>query len=214
MFRSVEAMFGRTRAGARDLRGIETSMGWTRPANVVSCAEPGRENGATMKQIYSATVLVATMILTLLVFPAVTGAGPAKGTITFKSKSGSVVVEIKHAFLVKGPDMVTGKPMRRVVLSVADVGPALDKCATMMCSDGGIGEGMTIDFDAGPRVNYWFVANDQRVQYSGTADPASVKLTTNTANRIAGTWDLDATAAGGPVMHLQFDAALTKELKK
>ena len=73
---------------------------------------------------------------------------------------------------------------------------------------------MTIDFDAGPRVNYWFVANDQRVQYSGTADPASVKLTTDSPSRIAGTWDLDAAAAGGPVVHVQFDAALAKVLKK
>jgi hypothetical protein len=44
--------------------------------------------------------------------------------------------------------------------------------------------------------------------------PASVKLTTNTPTRLAGTWDLDATAAGGPVVHVTFDAALVKELKK
>jgi len=167
-----------------------------------------------MKQICSSRLLVVTMIAMLAVFAATADAGPAKGTITFKSKSGSVVVDVKHAFLVKGPDVVSGKTIRRVVLSVADIAPAIDKCASMMCSDGGIGEGMTVDFDAGPRVNYWFVANDQRVQYSGTADPASVKLSSNTPNRVAGTWDLDATAAGGPMIHVQFDAALTKELKK
>ena len=33
-----------------------------------------------------------------------------------------------------------------------------------MCSDGGIEEGMTIDLDAGERVNYWFVANGQLVR--------------------------------------------------
>ena len=167
-----------------------------------------------MKQICASTKLAVTMIITLAGFIAAAAADPAKGKITFKSKSGAVVVEVKHAFLVKGPDVVTGQTMRRVVLSVADVGPALNKCNDMGCSDGGIGEGMTIDFDAGPRINYWFVANDQRVQYSGTADPKSVKLTTNTPGRLAGTWELDASAAGGPVVHVEFDAALVKELKK
>jgi hypothetical protein len=68
--------------------------------------------------------------------------------------------------------------------------------------------------DAGPRINYWFVGRDQLVQYSGTADPASVKLTTNTPARLAGTWDLDASGAGGPVIKVQFDATMIKELKK
>jgi hypothetical protein len=63
------------------------------------------------------------------------------------------------------------------VLSATDVGAALKTCASMSCSDGGIGDGMTIDFDAGARINYWFVGKDQLVQHSGTADPTSVKLT-------------------------------------
>jgi hypothetical protein len=37
------------------------------------------------------------------------------------------------------------------------------KCENMMCSDGGIEEGMTIDLDTGERVNCWFVANGQLV---------------------------------------------------
>jgi hypothetical protein len=152
--------------------------------------------------------------LGLAVLASTASAEPAKGTLTFKSKSGPVVVEVKHAYLVKGPDMVSGKTIRRLVLSTADVGAALKKCASMTCSDGGIGDGMTIDFDAGPRVNYWFVAKDQLVQHSGTADPASVTLTTNTPDRVAGQWDLDASAGGGPVIKVEFDAALLKTLAK
>ena len=68
----------------------------------------------------------------------------------------------------------------------------------MMCCDGDIVEGMTIDLDAGARLNYWFVADDQRVQYSGTAEPSSLKLSVDTPQRVAGGWDLDARAAGGP----------------
>ena len=142
------------------------------------------------------------------------GAGEAKGTITYKSKAGAIVVTIKHAYLVKGPDVVSGKTIRRVVLSVADVAAKLSACGTMLCSDGDIGEGMTIDFDAGPRLNYWFVGNNQLVQYSGTAEPASLKLTADTSQRIAGRWDIDESAAGGPRVQIEFDAPLVKEVTK
>ena len=141
-------------------------------------------------------------------------AGDAKGTITYSAKSGPIVVAVKHAYLVKGPDFVSGKTIRRVVLSVADVGPKLGACATMMCSDGDITEGMTIDFDAGPRLNFWFVGNNQLVQYSGTAEPSSLKLTTDTPQRLAGKWDFDGSAAGGPKVQIEFDAPLVKEITK
>ena len=141
-------------------------------------------------------------------------AGEAKGTITYKSKAGAIVVAIRHAYLVRGPDVVSGKTIRRVVLSVADVSAKLSACGTMLCSDGDITEGMTIDFDAGPRLNYWFVGNNQLVQYSGTAEPASLKLITDTPQRLAGTWDFDESAAGGPRVQVEFDAPLVKEVTK
>lgn len=141
-------------------------------------------------------------------------AGDAKGTAAYHAKSGPLVVTFKHAYLVTGPDFVTRKTIRRVVLSVADVGAKLAACETMSCSDGGITEGMTLDFDGGPRINYWFVGNHQLVQYSGTADPASLKLTADTGKRIAGKWELDASGAGGPRVEMEFDAPLVKEITK
>jgi hypothetical protein len=140
--------------------------------------------------------------------------GEAKGTLSYKAKSGAGVVTVKHAHLFKGPDMVSGKVIRRLVLSAADVSGALKACQSMSCSDGGIGEGLTVDFDAGPRLNYWFVANDQLVQHSGTADPASVTLTADTPARMAGTIDIDGRASGGPVIKVEFDATVIKEVKK
>lgn len=141
-------------------------------------------------------------------------AGEAKGTITYNSKAGAIVVTIKHAYLFKGPDVVSGKTIRRVVLSVADIAAKLSACGTMLCSDGDIGEGMTVDFDAGPRLNYWFVGNNQLLQYSGTAEPASLKLTADTPQRLAGRWDIDESAAGGPRVQIEFDAPLVKEVTK
>ena len=137
-----------------------------------------------------------------------------KGTVTLQSKKGPIVVKVAHAYLMKGPDMVSGKTIRRIVLSSADVSAALKSCASMSCSDGGIGAGLTIDLDAGPRINYWAVGSDQLVQHSGTAALESIKLTTNSPERVAGSWDLDASGSGGPVIKVLFDASLVKELKK
>lgn len=159
-------------------------------------------------------VLCALLAVALLTMTASVLADVAKGTATYKSKTGVVTVTFTHAYLMKGPDMMSGGIMRRLVLSTSDIGAKLKACQSMMCSDGGIGEGMTIDFDAGPRLNYWFVAKDQLIQYSGTAKPDAAALTTDSPTRIAGTISLDAQAAGGPKVDVQFDASLVKELKK
>ena len=159
--------------------------------------------------------LAVVLALAVSVAPA-TGAEPgvAAGSISYQSKVGLVTVWPKYAYLVKGPDTVTGNIVRRVVLSATALAPKLRTCATMMCGDGDMTEGLTIDLDAGARINYWFVANGQRVQYSGTAEPSSLKLTSDTDQRVAGAWRLDARPAGGPQVQIDFDAALLKVFTK
>jgi hypothetical protein len=141
-------------------------------------------------------------------------AGVAKGSLKYTSKSGPIEVAVKHAYLVKGPDIVTGQTMRRLVLSVEDISAKLAACNEMRCMDGGIGEGMTVDFDAGPRLNYWFVAKDQLIQYSGTVRPTAAKLTADAPDHLAGTLNIDDQGAGGPLVAVEFDARLVKEVKK
>jgi hypothetical protein len=138
----------------------------------------------------------------------------ARGTASYQDRTGPVVVTIAHVYLVRGPDAMTGKIFRRLVLSSEDVSAKLANCATMMCSDGDIGEGMTLDLDSGSRLNYWFVGKNQLVQYSGTADPASLQLSADTPQRVAGKWALDARGAGGPKVDVEFDATLVKELTR
>ena len=138
----------------------------------------------------------------------------AKGSANYTSKKGPVTVTFKHAYLVTQPEMGGGKPIRRLVLSVDDVTAALKACKTSMCTDGGIGDGMTVDFDSGPRLNYWFVANDQLVQYSGTVEPSAARLTTDTPARVAGTLKFDAAGAAGPTVDVTFDASLVLEVSK
>jgi hypothetical protein len=158
-----------------------------------------------------AVVLALAPWLALSLAPAA-GAEPgvATGSISYQSRGGLITVSPKYAYLVKGPDTVTGSTVRRVVLSASDLAPKLRTCATMMCGDGDMTEGLTIDLDAGARINYWFVAEGQRVQYSGTAEPSSLRLSSNTDQRVAGAWRLDARPAGGPQVQIEFDAALLK----
>ena len=156
----------------------------------------------------------ARMMVAILLCSWPAAAREAKGTITYETKGVPIVVAVKYAYLMVGPDTVSGKTVRRIVVSTVDVLTALRKCEAMFCADGGIEEGMTIDLDAGDRVNYWFVANGQRVQYSGTADISTLALTSNAGQRVAGSWNLDARKSGGPQIRIEFDAALVKELTK
>jgi hypothetical protein len=140
--------------------------------------------------------------------------GTASGTLTYASKSGAITMTPRFAYLVKGPDAVDNtKIIRHLILSPTDLGARIASCKTMGCTDADLKNGMTVDLDAGPRLNYWVVLNDQRVQYSGTARPAALELTTNTPTRLAGKLVIDDSAASGPKVDIQFDAPLLKEIK-
>jgi hypothetical protein len=137
-------------------------------------------------------------------------AGSAKGTISYQSNTASV----QHAYLVKGPDAVDEKKIiRRLILAPKDLEATIKACRAMSCSDGNVGEGMTIDLDGGPRVNYWVVLKGQLVQFSGTADPSTFKTKTDEPGHLAGSFTVDATASGGPKIAVDFDAALLKEFQ-
>ena len=84
----------------------------------------------------------------------------------------------------------------------------------MMCATGNVAEGMTVDFDSGPRLNYWVVMNDQRVQYSGTARPETFTARADAAGKLAGRLSVDDSTAGGAVVDVDFDATLVKEFSK
>ena len=141
--------------------------------------------------------------------------GTAKGSLTYQAKAGPITMTPKFVYLVKGPDAVdTNMIIRHVIFSATDLGAKIAACNTMSCTNSNLGNGMTVDLDAGPRLNYWVVLNDQRVQYSGTARPAALVLTTNTPARLAGKLSIDDAAAGGPKVDIEFDVPLSKEMKQ
>jgi hypothetical protein len=141
-------------------------------------------------------------------------ADSASGTVTYQSKAGPIVVNVKNVYLVKGPDAVDKKVFRRLIFTSADLGAKIKACAQMSCSDNDLREGLEVDLVGGSRMNYWFVGNDQRVQYSGSARPETLKLTTDTPQRLAGKLIIDDSAAGGAKVSIDFDATMLKEFTK
>ena len=138
-------------------------------------------------------------------------AEPAKGTVALGTRSAT----LQHAWLVVGPDAVDPKKtIRRVVFSATDIGAKLKACAKMSCTDGSVDDGMTIDLDAGPRINYWVALNGQRVQHSGTLEPRFLAANPSDAKRVAGKLAFDQSGAGGAKVDVQFDAPLAKAFDK
>ena len=139
----------------------------------------------------------------------------ASGTINYQSRAGALAINVANVYLVKGPDAVSGKTVRQLIFTSADIGAKLQACATMSCASGSVTEGMTVDFDVGPRLNYWVVGNGQKIQYSGTARPEeTLKLSADTPQRLAGTLAIDDSAAGGAKANVKFDAAVVKQYTK
>lgn len=153
-------------------------------------------------------MLLAIALLTAASPTVATADDAANGTLSYKGTT----VMLKHAYLIKGPHAVDPKRIvRRLVLSRDDLGATIQACKTMSCVDGGISEGTEVDFDAGPRLNYWVALNGGRLQYSGTAQPSVAKVAGDDAKRLAGTLSIDDSAAGGPRLEVEFTATLLKE---
>jgi hypothetical protein len=161
------------------------------------------------------TVPALALAAAAALFPAAAHAEPASGTINYQSKAGAVVVKVANVHLVTGPDAVSSKTIRQLIFTSADICAKLKACASMMCVSGNVTEGMTVDFDVGPRLNYWVVGNGQKIQYSGTAKPdETVKMTADTAQRLAGTLTIDDGAMGGAKVNVKFDATVVKQFSK
>ena len=159
------------------------------------------------------TIVLALLSFAVLGVSGIAAANRAKGTLTATGKT-PATVNVKHAYLVKGPDAFGDKPVRLLLLSEVDRGAHIKSCATVSCATQKLKSGMTVEFGAGPRLLYWFVANGQRVQASGTAEPGTMALTTNTTQKLTGIWTHDASGQGGPKIAVEFDTAVLNEFTK
>lgn len=158
-------------------------------------------------------LVLGTGGLNLFTADASAAGGTAKGTIKIKDKT----VDVKYAYLVKGPDMFdSSKTVSTVIITPSDISQKISECKNASCASG-ITEGMTVgkeDFGSTTRVVYWVVTNDGMMQYSGNDDVSALALTTDTADRMAGKLTIDDSAADGPKIDVEFDAPLAKEFKE
>ena len=153
---------------------------------------------------------IACAIALAAALPALAADGTAKGTVVYKDNTAA----IKHVWLVKGPDAVDPKKtIRHLIFSAADIGAKVKACKTMSCVDSDLNDGVTVDLDAGPRLNYWVVLKGQKIQYSGTAKPETLTASANTPAKVAGKLAIDDSKAGGGKIDIEFDAPLLVELK-
>jgi len=163
--------------------------------------------------LFFLTIVLGTGGVNLLTADASAAGGTAKGTLKIKDKT----LDLKYAYLVKGPDMFdTSKTVSTVILTPTDIGQKISECKTASCATG-LTEGMTVgkeDFGGTIRVVYWVVTNDGMMQYSGNDDVSALKLTTDTADKMAGKLTIDDSAADGPKIDVEFDAPLAKEFKE
>jgi hypothetical protein len=139
-------------------------------------------------------------------------AGEASGTLGHQFKSGAVTITPKHAFLVSGPDF-SGRPIRQLILSEVDLTAAIRACDSLSCATWDLGAGATVNFEGGPRLGYWIVADGQRKQHSGVVKPDTMKLTVDDPKRLAGSWSLKDDGQG-TTASVKFDAPLVKSFKK
>jgi hypothetical protein len=156
-----------------------------------------------LRSLIALTFTIAVLFLGYSSF-----AGVTKGTLSFPK--GTMV--FKYSYLVKGPDSFDNKKIiRRIVFTGNDIGAKIQACNAMNCVDGLVTEGMIIDLDVGPRLNYWMVLNQGLVQYSGTHEPTALKSTVDQPKQLSGKLNFDDGAAGGPKVDVDFDAVLVKE---
>jgi hypothetical protein len=138
---------------------------------------------------------------------AVAAGNDASGALAYKGGT----VTFKYAWLVKGPyERDSTKTVRRLILSAKDIGAEIQACKTVSCTDGKVTEGMTVDFDVSPRLDYWVALNGQKVQYSGAAMPNAFAARANDPGHLAGRLAIDDVAAGGPKVDVEFDVTVFK----
>ena len=175
--------------------------------------EGGRKlSGRSCSRIRTSLITLCAALLAGIAWVSYGGGG--QGSITYTGKSGPVIMAVKNVYLVRGPDMAAGKVVRRLIFSTADLASKLKACQAMTCSDADLREGLAVDLDAGPRLNYWFVADNQKLQFSGTSPPTALRLTTDNPQRLTGQLAMDDSTRGGPKTELQFDVAMTKEFTR
>ena len=78
----------------------------------------------SLRSLHRMTTPAMTLVAAAAFVPAAATADPASGTINYQSKAGPIVVNVANVYMVKGPDAVSGKTIRQLIFTSADIGAA------------------------------------------------------------------------------------------
>ena len=133
------------------------------------------------------------------------GSDSAKGTLSVETQTKPARVELAHAYLVNGPDTFDPKKTtRRIVFTASDERATIQACSDVSCATLSTSDGMTVELGDGP-PGWW--AHVHPVQYSGTSEPDELKLSTDSPERVAGSFKI---GNSGVTTSVVFDATLVK----
>jgi hypothetical protein len=153
--------------------------------------------------------IAGAMTFMLVLAPApvpAAGSDSAKGTLTVEKEKGTASVELAHAYLVSGPDTFDPKKVtRRIVFTKTDERATIEACNDVSCATLSSSDGMTVELGDDSAANWW--AHVSPMQYSGMSEPGELKLSADTAERVAGTFKIGTSGVKTSVV---FDAPLVK----
>jgi hypothetical protein len=134
------------------------------------------------------------------------GSDSAKGTLTVETESKPASVELAHAYLITGPDtFAPKKTTRRIVFTTTDERATIEACSDVSCATLSSSDGMTVELGDEPAASWW--AHVRPAQYSGMSEPGELKLSADTAERVAGMFKIGTSGVKTSVV---FDAPLVK----
>jgi len=152
-----------------------------------------------------APVAVAAALLTSAAVLA-DASGSAKGKLTVQGEDKPLSVELAHAYLVKGPATFDQTQMaRHIVFTAADERSTIAACKDIRCATLLSADGITVELPGDSAPGWW--AHVGPVQYSSTGDSDALKLGTDSAERLAGTFTIDRSMVTTSIV---FDAVLVK----
>jgi hypothetical protein len=156
--------------------------------------------------IRSASPCFAAVLIALAAPSFAAGADSAHGTLVVQAEDKPLSVELKHAYVVIGPDTFeANKTTRRLVFAADDLRATIEACKDVGCATMISNDGLVLDLDDATSPRYW--AHVQPMQYSGSVDSGGFTLRTDKPERLAGTLKIENS---GVTAKIEFDAPLVK----
>jgi hypothetical protein len=134
------------------------------------------------------------------------GSDSAKGTLVVQADDKPLSIDLKHAYIVVGPDTFDAdKTTRRLVFAADDLRASIEACKEIRCAVTISSDGLVLDLDDAGSSSYW--AHVQPMQYAGSVDSGGLVLRTDKPDRLAGTLTIDNARVTTTIV---FDATLVK----